>query len=109
MKIQIDPKRLEDLEKKERRLEALEMAGVDNWDGYGIALREIAKEEETEELQNNIFYDMTVILSGGAYEPSERGAGCIFTDEAELEALNVFKAGLAKLEKLKSAQEKESF
>jgi len=34
----LDEKRIEELLEAEAKLQALEQAGVDNWDGYGYAM-----------------------------------------------------------------------
>ena len=45
-KKQITPERLADLEKSERKLIALETAGVDNWSGYQNAIDDLDDEEQ---------------------------------------------------------------
>jgi hypothetical protein len=49
MKIEIDEKRLKELEKSERMLLALQRGGVDDWEWYGDALSEFWVEELLEE------------------------------------------------------------
>jgi len=46
----ISEKRVKELLKKERKLQALEAGGVDNWEWYGESLKEMVKEDEVEEL-----------------------------------------------------------
>lgn len=80
--LRISGKRLKDLQRAEARLQALEAAGVDNWDGYDDALEPYRQEIETEERRDELLDDIISELAGGAYEPSERGAGFAFHDEA---------------------------
>ncbi len=46
--------RLLELEKAERKLQALEAGGVDNWDGYDDALEEFRKEDRLDELLDDL-------------------------------------------------------
>ena len=39
-------KRIEELEEREQKLDALEVAGVDNWEGYDIAMDILSEEKE---------------------------------------------------------------
>ena len=89
--MKIDSKRLRELELAEMKLNALEDYGVDNWDGYDDAMREIWKEQEREEKLEQILNEILVVLGSGAYEPSERGAGVAFSEDAEEEAIRIFK------------------
>lgn len=45
-KVTIDKKVYESLQQDVRKLQCLENAGVDNWDGYGYAMEEFYGEEE---------------------------------------------------------------
>ena len=47
--VEISKKRYKELLKAERKLIALENAGVDNWDWYGDAMEEIWNEEDEED------------------------------------------------------------
>ena len=40
---------VEDLEKDSDKLSALQAAGVDNWEGYGFAMRSFYKDEDNED------------------------------------------------------------
>lgn len=44
--VEIDEKELGRLRERSRRLGALEAAGVDNWEGYSIALSEEEDEDQ---------------------------------------------------------------
>jgi hypothetical protein len=46
MKILIEQERLDELEESERKLWALEAAGVDNWEGYDQAMQDVYSEDE---------------------------------------------------------------
>ena len=48
MIVEIDSKRLQELEDAEEKLTLLEQYGVDNWEGYSIAMAEISDDEEDE-------------------------------------------------------------
>lgn len=39
--VTISKARLDELEETERRMNALEVRGVDNWEGYGEAMRSV--------------------------------------------------------------------
>ena len=84
--MEITAKRLEELEKIERKMCALEAGGVDNWEWYDESLKEFRKEEDIQETLSDLFTEMCTALSMGAYEPSERGAGFAFNSDAEEEA-----------------------
>lgn len=53
MKVKVDKKRLRELEQTEAKMRALEGAGVDNWEGYDIAMEVIEKENEKFTLVEN--------------------------------------------------------
>lgn len=76
-KIQVDAKRLAKLEKAERKLSALEAGGVDNWEWYSESMSQFFKEEEQEEvIQEMIENIMLVVNEDGDFdEPAGRGAG----------------------------------
>ena len=76
-KVQIDAKRLAELEKAERKLSALEAGGVDNWEWYSESMSQFFKEEEQEEvIQEMIENIMQVVNEDGDFdEPAGRGAG----------------------------------
>ena len=48
MNVEISEKRLRELERAERKLDALERGGVDNWEWYGEALNDFWAQEERE-------------------------------------------------------------
>lgn len=74
----ISNKRLKELERAERKLQALEAGGVDNWEWYGESLSEFHKEEGIEELIDDFILDVQehVLVDGINVEyPSVREAG----------------------------------
>jgi hypothetical protein len=79
----ITPKRLVELERAEKKLHALEAGGVDNWDNYDSALAEYRAEVEGIEQREALLDDIIQLLGETAYEPSERGAGIAFHEDAE--------------------------
>ena len=91
---------MKQLLKAEKKLNALEAGGVDNWEWYGEALSALFKEEEREELIEDYFGSIMEELSLGAYEPSERGAGYAFHEENEEKALDILKKLIDALDKL---------
>lgn len=98
--MEISRDRLKQLLDAERKLNALEAGGVDNWEFYGEALSSFFKEEEREELIEEYFESIMEELSLGAYEPSERGAGYTFHKENEEKALDILKKLIDALNKL---------
>ena len=90
----LSDKRIEELEQAERKLIALESGGVDNWDGYEFAMEEIQKEEEIDELIETVTTDILEELSATAYEPSERGCGLAFADDAEYTVRKIIRLAL---------------
>lgn len=97
--MEITKARLKELELIEAKMSALECAGVDNWEGYGIAMEEI---EERERMDNTIeeAVDKAIeTLQESAFEPSERGAGFAATEEAQEEAFEILKKCLIELSK----------
>jgi len=87
----ITKERLAELEDLELRMRSLEAGGVDNWEFYGEALEQYNKDKELEDKLVDCFNEMLESLSSGAYEPSERGAGFAFNDDASDDAFAIFK------------------
>lgn len=62
------------------KLHALEAGGVDNWDYYGDALAEWFKENEVDELLDNIIEDMNdVLVDAEVDQPAGQGCGYSIT------------------------------
>lgn len=72
----ISKSRLEELERAERKLNALEAGGVDNWEWFDESLKELHSE-----LTDDLIHDLELAFGECAYEPSERGAGIAFGDD----------------------------
>lgn len=96
MDIQITTERLRHLEEAEAKLEALESAGVDNWDGYEFALEELNKSKARRNALQDCLEEIEASLFEGAYEPSERGAGFCSTDKARAVAETVLTSFIQK-------------
>jgi hypothetical protein len=96
----ISYERLAELEKKERKLQALMFGGVDNWEHYDDALEQYHREEEEEELMDKIHQDMLETLGSSTYEPSEMGAGFTFSDDAVSESFTILMDGMRKMKGL---------
>lgn len=98
MKIQIDSKRLVELEDIESKMTCLEAGGVDNWEWYGESLKEYHKQKEKAEEIDAVIYDVIEALCEGIEEPAGSGCGfgvseCCATDAAKI--LSKFIGGLA--------------
>lgn len=78
----ISQQELEKLLDAQKKLLALENAGVDNWEGYGIALEEYYATKEKEQAAYDVLDSIMEELSNGVYEPSEHGAGIAFHEES---------------------------
>lgn len=89
--ILISKDRLKELELIESKMSALEVAGVDNWEGYSIALEEINKQEEINNAIDLAVERAVEIIHEGAFEPSERGAGWCANEDSLGRASNVLK------------------
>jgi len=92
MKIQITKEQLKAYEKAQAKLDALESGGVDNWEFYDEAMTEYKDTVEKEEKLEQLLIIIGEKLMCGAYEPSERGAGHTYTEEAFDEALDILKS-----------------
>ena len=95
--IELPEKRYQELLDVENKMSYLEAGGVDNWEWYGESLSEYWEEKEKEEeIQQEkerlflIFEEIETVLSLGAFEPSEKGAGYAFSDESEADAFRIF-------------------
>ena len=97
--MEITKARLKKLELIEAKMSALECAGVDNWEGYGIAMEEIEKQERVDNVIEEAAEKALQVLEESLHEPSERGAGFSTTDEAQDEAFEILKKCLIELSK----------
>lgn len=87
--MEITKNRLKELEKLEAKMIALEGAGVDNWEGYGIAMEKIEEQEEIDSKIDQAVTKALEVLQESAFEPSERGAGFAATEEAQEEVYDI--------------------
>lgn len=85
--------RIKELLDKEEMLNALEGAGVDDWDGYDFALEDIRKRKEREELRNELCSDLLdeieEALCEGIDQPAGSGCGFGFLESASAAALDI--------------------
>lgn len=89
-----------DIERRLALLDALEAAGVDNWQGYDVATEELRKRARFEERCEEVMGTICEILAQGVEEPAGRGAGYGFKTENYSEALELLvDAMLAEREK----------
>lgn len=89
IKMEISKSRLKELQLIEAKMQALENAGVDNWEGYNLALEEIEAKEERDNKISDAVEKAMEIIQESAFEPSERGAGWASTEDAEQEATDL--------------------
>lgn len=79
-------------------LEALEAGGVDNWEGYELALSDLnqkrLEERELKKLSEEIVERLEYLI----YEPSERGSGFSFRDDPTETVLDLLKKYNVRLE-----------
>lgn len=74
--MEITAQRLAELEKAERKLNALVAGGVDNWEWYREVLKELALEEEIDEMYDKFIDDLNDMLTEAKVEePAGRGCG----------------------------------
>lgn len=97
----ITRERLLELERKEKVLLALDSAGVDNWEGYGIAMEEIFKEDEKEYLLYNSAEEILGEISDMIDEPAGSGAGYGFDTEATDVVIDIIKKAIINYNKIK--------
>lgn len=83
--------RIRELEKAERKLAALEAAGVDNWDGYDFALESIRKEEEYDEFLDEVGGEIMDAVTECVNEPAGRGCGYGITDKGYQNVVDVLR------------------
>ena len=84
-KVEITRERLRELEKYERELLALEHAGVDNWEGFDMAMDEIHKEDAFDEALSSVYEEIESIIGEGIEEPA--GSGCGYGIRSEVSDL----------------------
>ena len=85
--VKIDSKRLMELERNTRMLEALQQGGVDNWEWYGESLKEFRKEEELDDLLEQYTNEILEVCSLEADVEYPAGRECghsiLFNADAE--------------------------
>ena len=95
--MEISKSRLKELQLIEAKMIALEGAGVDNWEGYGIAMEKIEEKEKRDSKISEAVRKAMEIIQASAFEPSERGAGWASTEDAEQEASDLLIEALEEL------------
>ena len=83
MNIQIDTDKYNKLLAAQAKLECLEAAGVDNWDGYDIALEPLRKAEERREQLEEFVDEIRETIADYIEEPAGRGCGYGLKQEAD--------------------------
>jgi tRNA A37 N6-isopentenylltransferase MiaA len=87
----ITEKRLKELERAEAKLYALEAGGVDNWEWYSESLKEWRKENQEEELMDELIENIHQIFAESASVDEPAGRGCGYRiwleDESTLRAV----------------------
>jgi len=102
----MDSKRIKELLKAERKLQALEANGVDNWEYYGEAMSPIAMEEDQEEVKEDAVQHLHDLLVDGVDIDQPAGTGCGYSvtltesgEEAFLTLLTEFYQKMKDIEK----------
>jgi len=88
--MKITQQKLIELERAQRKLLALEAGGVDNWEWYSEALKDFNREEEIDERIDALIDELQIIFGECAFEPSERGAGIAFEEDAYKQVIKLF-------------------
>lgn len=75
--VKISAKRLQQLERSQRILDALEAGGVDNWEWYSESLKDFRKEEELENIIQDYVNEILEVCSdeGDVEYPAGRECG----------------------------------
>lgn len=75
--VKISKRELEELYRSQRKLQALEAGGVDNWEWYDESLKELRKEDEYDELLDQFVDEILQVCSeeGDVEYPAGREAG----------------------------------
>ena len=78
--VKISAKRLEELERSQRKLNALEAGGVDNWEWYDESLTDFRKEEQMEDQLEKFIDNLNDVLAEAQVEePAGHGCGYAIT------------------------------
>jgi hypothetical protein len=94
--MEITKERLAYLEDIEKKMDALEAGGVDNWSGYSVSLEQYHSEKELEEELTDLVADVVQQISEGMHEPAGRGAGWGTTADAEDNAIRLIREFIKK-------------
>jgi hypothetical protein len=92
---QITQGELDQLLDAKAKLSALVNAGVDNWEGYSFALDEYNEYQEKLKKADSVTDEVIETLANAVFEPSERGAGFAFTDDAIERVYSIIRKALA--------------
>ena len=95
--IKITPQEHDALLKSQRKLQALEAGGVDNWEWYGESLTEFNKEEDRAEALEDLLTELCECLCESMYQPSEMGAGFAFDEGSMTAAMAVLNTKIKEL------------
>ena len=79
----MNQKQIDELLESEAILNALMIAGVDNWDGYDDALAEYRAEKSRKEEVEKVIDDALADLATCVEEPAGSGCGYGFTSDAQ--------------------------
>lgn len=87
--VKIIQSKLEDMERRLAKLDALEAGGVENWDFYDESLSDWRAENEIEEHISGFIYALQDVMAEASVdEPAGRGAGhSIDYDEGAIKTL----------------------
>lgn len=101
----ITDERLKELEDAEEKLNALEIGGVDNWDGYDFAMEPIRRAKERYDALDTIAGEIVDEISEHVEEPAGQGCGYGVRDTAYPRIIGILNKHLAEFAKM-HAEEK---
>ncbi len=96
----ITDERLKELEDAEEKLNALEVGGVDNWDGYDFAMEPIRRRAEREESLEAIASEIVDEIGEYIEEPAGQGCGYGVRDTAYPRIIGILNKHLAEFAKM---------
>jgi hypothetical protein len=87
-------KRIRELLNAERKLNALEVGGVDNWEGYGEALGDIRKEDRLSDVVDMYVQDMLELAAQAEVSAEDSRSGLYIVNIDEEETRGILQAFL---------------
>lgn len=94
--VKLTQERYDELIKADRKLRALENGGVDNWEWYDSAMKEVHKEDAEDDFVEKLVSDILEAASNHIEEPAGRGCGYGIRQEGYTAAEKVLRAAINK-------------